>query len=148
MRKIFYLLTASICIQVHAQKNMADHIIEGGRVMVDLLKVLRSPKNQAALPRNIITDSCEVKQTGNICYRNTSGTSVCISLFLRSGNEYSVQGLSLKILKNQKECLYDLPAGIYKYRIATGDCGEKNILKEGEIRILPCDNRVEEIKEN
>jgi hypothetical protein len=153
MRKIFFLLMTGICLHGQAQKNTASNIIEGGRVVVDLLRVIKSPKNSLAhssstlQPAAIPADSCATKALGNICYKNTSGKSLYIALYKRNGNTYAAVPLSLTMLNNSKECLYEIQAGIYKYKIEYENDDEKRVvLREGEMKIAACDEKQEDVK--
>lgn len=153
MRKILFLLLAGICLHTQAQRNTANNIIEGGRIVVDILRLIKSPKNSMAFtsgaiqPSLISTDSCATKSLGNICYKNSSGKNLYITLYKRNGNAYSALPLTLAMLNNSKECLYEIQSGIYKYKIEYENEDEKRvILREGEMKIAACDDRQEELK--
>lgn len=152
MRKIFFLLTLCIGIQAQAQNYTVSNIIEGGKVFVDILKVFKTPKRaltSSTLVMQSATDSCSLKSIADLCYKNTSGKKMFISLFKRNGSVYTVVPLTLALINNSKECLYDIASGIYKYKIEIedeDDDAKRVIYKEGEIKIMACDKRVEEIK--
>ena len=149
MRKIFFLLLACICMKAQTQTNLANNIIEGGKVMVDIIKVFKSPRKEVSSSANVpipATDSCAIKAFADVCYRNSSGKSLYISLYKRNGNSYTPVPLNLTILNNTKECLYEIQAGIYKYKIEYDDDNKKIIYKEGEIKIQACDKKQEEIR--
>lgn len=149
MRKIFFLLAVCICIQAQAQNKTMSTIVEGGRVFVDILKTLKTPKRSFVPVSTVqpsVTDSCQLKSIADLCYFNKSGETVYISLYKRNGNTYAAIPLTLTIIKNSKECVYEVQAGIYKYKIETIDEDEKRIVyKEGEMRLLACDVLEEEI---
>ena len=150
MRKIFFLLTVCIGIQAQAQNKTMSTIVESGKVLVDILKVFKTPKRSmipAATLQPVSTDSCQLKSIADLCYFNKSGETLYISLYKRNGSTYVAVPLTLAVINNSKECVYEIPAGIYKYKIETADEDEKRIVyKEGELRILPCSTSEEEIR--
>jgi hypothetical protein len=149
MRKLFFLLLASVCIQAQAQNNLTNNIIEGGKVVVDILRVFKTPRkaiSPSAIVAQTITDSCSAKAIADVCYKNTSGKSLYINLYKRNGNAYTTVPLTLTIQNNTKECLYEIQAGIYKYKIEYEEEGKKAAYKEGEIKIGACDKKQEDIK--
>ena len=112
--------------------------------MVELVRVFKTSKN--VLPQqNLIEnkDSCAIKNLGDICYVNMSGNNITVGLSKRNGQVYA-PALTLKIANNSKECLYELQAGVYKYRIEFGE--QKIVLNEGEVKLNACDKLVKEIK--
>lgn len=151
MTKLYPLLFLLLCMETTAQKNLSSDIIEGGRVFVDFLRVLKSPKSSFAPANNqvlpIAADSCAIKSLADICYKNNTGKSIYISLYKRNGNMYTTIPLNLTLLNNSKECLFEIQAGIYKYKIEYENEDEKRIVfKEGEIKITSCNNRLEEVR--
>ena len=145
-----FILTAVVLIKFNAtaQNNTAANIIEGGKTLVELVRVFKTPKNSitsepVAAKR---TDSCSVKNTTDICIKNSTGKPLLISLLRRNGNLYEPGILSLKISPKNQECLYELKSGIYKIKIETEENCLKIIFKEGEIKLNLCENVFKEIK--
>jgi hypothetical protein len=145
-----FILTAVVLININAsaQNNTAANIIEGGKTLVELVRVFKTPKNSLALEPVIPkrTDSCAMKNTTDICVKNSTGKPLLVSLFRRNGNLYEAAVLSLKILPKNQECLYELKSGIYKIKLETEEKGIKTSFKEGEIKLNPCENVFREIK--
>ena len=78
-------------------------IVEGGRVFVDILKILKTPKRSFVPVSTVqpsVTDSCQLKSIADLCYFNKSGETVYISLYKRNGNTYAAIPLTLTIIKN------------------------------------------------
>jgi hypothetical protein len=150
MRNLIFVLLAVLCLKSQAQNKLTNNIIEGSRVFVDLLRVIKSPKNTvmpASPAVHTLLDSCATKSLGDVCYKNASGKTIFVSLYKRSGNSYAAVPLSLAILNNTKECVYEIQSGIYKYKIEYENDDEKRtVYKEGEIKIEACDKKQEEIK--
>lgn len=145
------LLTIALCLPAMAiaQNTITSDLVEGGKTLVELLKVIRMPRNiptDVTTPATIITDSCRTKKLADICFKNRSNQVIRVSLFLRNGNDYAAKPLSLTISSLTQESLYELRCGIYKYNITTGDDEEAVILHEGELRLEPCDKLIREIK--
>ncbi|GAB2829240.1 hypothetical protein [Ferruginibacter profundus] len=144
MRRLITTAFLMVGINATAQSNTASNLIEGGKTLVELVRVFKTPKNAA--PRQSLIeskDSCVQKNLADICYKNISGNSITISFFKRTGQVYA-PALTLKIASNGQECLYELQAGIYKYKVESGD--QKLLQSEGEIKLNACDKIVKEIK--
>jgi len=144
MRKLIIVVFAAIAFNAAAQNNTASNLIEGGKTLVELVRVFKSPKT--AVPHQSFIenkDSCLQKSLADICYKNNSGNNITISFFKRTGLVYAT-ALTLKIANNGQECLYELQSGVYKYRIESGD--QKLLLSEGELKLNACDKIVKEIK--
>lgn len=144
MRSLILAAAIIIACTSTAQNNTASNIIEGGKTLVELVRVFKSSKN--VLPQQNLTenkDSCSIKNLGDICYKNVSGNNITISLFKRTGQVYAT-ALTLKIANNGQECLYELQAGVYKYKIESGE--QKLVLNEGELKLNACDKLMKEIK--
>jgi hypothetical protein len=143
-------LTTLLLILTHsaiAQNSTAATIIEGSKTLVDLIRVIKTPKNSmvSAPINNAIVDSCSIKNYADLCYKNISGNTITISLSKRNGNTYS-GNLSLRIPHNSQECLFELVAGIYKYKIEVEEETLKIVINEGELKLNACDKIVREIK--
>ncbi|MEI7471273.1 MAG: hypothetical protein WCJ85_03375 [Chitinophagaceae bacterium] len=147
MRIYYSLLLLIACSAAIAQNNLAANIIEGSKTLVDLIRVIKMPKNSLiAMPASTpILDSCSIKNIADICYKNISGNAINISLSRRTGNTYT-ESLSLKIPNNSQECLYELVAGIYKYKIEIEGEAQKVLINEGELKLNACEKVIREIK--
>ena len=149
MRKII-LSTAVLIFNlvVNAQSNTASNIIEGGKTLVELVRVLKAPAYQAA-QQNITekVDSCRLKNLSDLSFKNSTDTALYITLTKRNGSAYETNTLTMKILPKAREYLYELRAGIYKYTIEMDGEEEKRVLyREGEMKLSACENSFQEIK--
>lgn len=116
---------------------------------MDLIKVIKAPKaNTIAGYSGTIsrTDSCVTKGLVDIAYKNNSGKSMFVSLYLRNGNALAAIPLTLKVLNGGKENLFEIQAGIYKYKIEYEEEEKRVVYKEGEIKLQACDKKELEIK--
>lgn len=145
-----FILTAVVLINMNtsAQNNTAANIIEGGKTIVELVRVFKTPKtlltSEPVTPKR--TDSCVLKNTTDICIKNSTGNPLRVSFYRRNGNTYEAGILFLKISPKNQECLYELKSGVYKIKLETEENAVKTSLKEGEIKLNPCENVFKEIK--
>lgn len=153
MRKFIFLLLISSSFSAKAQSNLTTTIIEGSKTLVDLVRVFKTPKaNMVQTPTTAnvsatAVDSCYTKGLADIAYKNTSGKTMQVSLYKRTGTMYAAVPLTLRIGNNSQESLYEITSGIYKYKIEYEDEDDKKIIyREGEMKITACDKLVKEIK--
>jgi hypothetical protein len=150
MRTLILSAIALLHVTAIAQSNTASNIIEGGKTLVELVRIFKSPKNliYGAPQQNIVEkkDSCTVKNITDICIKNSTANPLLVSLYRRNGNVYETSVLTMKILSKGQECLYEIKAGIYKIKFAAEVDDEEIIIREGEIKIVACTNFFQEIK--
>lgn len=147
MRKA--LLFAVICIpaNLQAQNAITSDLVEGGKTLVELIKVIRTPRTPTTTTVSYINaDSCGIKKLADISFKNKTDKTVVVSLFLRIGNAYDARPLILTLAALSQESLYELKAGVYKYKIERDEGGQKIVMHEGELKLQPCDQAVKEIK--
>ena len=98
MRAFILFALVLINIKASAQNNTSANIIEGGKTLVELVRVFKTPKNflnsEPFTPKK--TDSCAMKNTTDICVKNSTGKPLLVSFFRRNRNVYEATVLSLK----------------------------------------------------
>ncbi|MEP7236309.1 MAG: hypothetical protein ABI685_00525 [Ferruginibacter sp.] len=147
MRTLILTTVVIAAFNAGAQNNTTSNIIEGGKTLVELVRVFKMPKNTIALQPVIEKkDSCAVKNTTDMCIKNSSANALLVSFYKRNGNVYEAGVLSLKIMPKNQECLYELKAGVYKIRYEIEEDEVKKIISEGEIKLNTCTNMFKEIK--
>jgi hypothetical protein len=150
MRKCLLLAVCMYTTALWAQNNTASNLIEGGKTLVELVRIFKTPKNNVTANTQtapLKTDSCTIKNTSDLCFKNTTAKSLYVSLFKRNGNNYEANVLTIKILPKTQECWYELKAGIYKFKIEVdGEDDKKVVYREGEMKLLACENVSKEIK--
>jgi hypothetical protein len=149
MRAIILTAAVLICIKTVAQYNTTANIIEGGKTLVELVRVFKTPKFafvQQPVPLVEKKDSCAVKNTSDISIKNSTDKPLLVSVLRRNGNVYEPGVLSMKILPKNQETIYELKTGIYKIRYEKEDDDEKQLINEGEIKLMACVNIFKEIK--
>ncbi len=144
------LLLAAVILmgyKMPAQNNTTYSIIEGGKTLVELVRVFKTPRQlqqKAEAPPKV--DSCLVKNMADLCIRNSTTNSITVVLLRRNGNGYETGSLSMNISPKSQESLYELRAGIYKMKLEREEDGKKTVLQEGEIKLTACNNFYKEIR--
>ena len=151
MRKLLFIAAVSIPAVLQAQNTLTSDLVEGGKALVELIKVIKMPRiitTAEPVPVANYTDSCGIKKLADISFKNKTNATVQVLLFLRIENTYSLKPLSLTLAALSQESLYALKTGIYKYKVETGLEDDESItLNEGELKLEPCDKLIREIKE-
>lgn len=147
MRTLILAAVVIATFNAGAQSNTTSNIIEGGKTLVELVRVFKTPKNITPLqPVVEKKDSCALKNTTDMCIKNSSANALLVSLYKRNGNVYEAGVLSLKIMPKNQECLYELKAGVYKIKYEIEEGAVKKLIREGEIKLSSCENMFNEIK--
>jgi hypothetical protein len=147
MRRLILAAVVMATFTAAAQSNTASNIIEGGKTLVELVRVFKTPKYIMPLQPVIEKkDSCALKNTTDMCIKNYTADPLLVSLYKRNGNVYEAGVLSLKILPKNQECLYELKAGVYKIKYEIEEGSVKKLIREGEIKLNACENMFKEIK--
>jgi len=130
-----------------AQNKITSNIIEGGKTLVELVRVFKTPKTAMGQQSTAgQKDSCAVKSVSDMCFKNLAAYPVNVSLYRRNGNVYETTALSVKVLPGNQEFLFEVRSGIYKMKIEMDEEGVKKLLREGEMKINACANVFKEIK--
>jgi hypothetical protein len=139
---------ALINANTSAQNNTATNIIEGGKTLVELVRIFKTPRYLMPLPQPVVErkDSCSIKNVSDFTIKNSTAKPLLVSFYRRNGNIYEPGILSLKILPKNQETLYELKAGIYKIKFETEEDDEAKVFREGEIKLNACENMFKEIK--
>jgi|APGre2960657404_1045060.scaffolds.fasta_scaffold42403_2 hypothetical protein len=150
---IMRILILATAVLIHsnlaAQNTTTANIIEGGKTLVELVRIFKTPKFafvQIPVAPAEKRDSCAVKNTSDISIKNSTDKPLLVSVLRRNGNIYEPGVLSMKILPKNQETIYELKTGIYKIRYEKEDDDEKLLINEGEIKLLACANIFREIK--
>ena len=147
MRRLILAVIVITTFNATAQSNLASNIIEGGKTLVELVRVFKTPKfmmsQQSVVEKK---DSCAIKNISDFSIKNSTGKPLLVSLYRRNGNAYESNILSLKILPKNQETIYELKAGIYKIKYETEEDDEIKTFREGEMKLIGCENIFKEIK--
>lgn len=129
-----------------AQNTIANDVVEGGKAIIELIRVLKTPRTAFTATAPARTDSCAYYRQADISYKNKTDKTIYISLFYRTGSSYDAKPMSLSVAPGSQETLYEVRSGIYKYRIEKDENGQRVLLHEGELKLNPCQKTVREIK--
>lgn len=146
MKKFLLFAVMYIPVTLEAQGTLTSDLIEGGRTLIDLIKVIRVPKPAIAATSYNSIDSCSIKKRADISFKNRTDKMMAVTIYLRNGNTYEIESLSMKVAPLSQESLYEVRAGIYKYKIESDSAGQRTLLHEGDLKLRPCDKLVKQIK--
>lgn len=144
--KTLLLVLVCFCVEANAQNNLASDLVEGGKTIVELIRVIKTPRLNASPPQAPVTDSCAFYRLADISYKNKTDKPVFVSLYFRVGTNYEAKPLTLSVAPHFQEGLYQVRSGIYKYKIETDNNGQRVLLHEGELKLDPCSKEAREIK--
>ncbi|WP_395061112.1 hypothetical protein [Flavobacterium sp.] len=100
-----------------------DKILKGGEIIVNGLSFLKGNKSN-------LTNTSNSKLIESVCIKNKLADKITFSL-IGKGADGSIIKKELVIQKDEKECLLELPKGIYIYEIILAN---KEIYKKGEYK--------------
>ncbi len=108
-------------------KKPVDQIIEGGKVVVELIKAIRGKKD---LEKGL---DCQCK-CSDFCITNEGPFSISASLQHRSTKEKR----ELVILPHMRECCLQVEVGVWTYDLQM--TGSSQSIRKGDILIEGCQN--------
>lgn len=111
----------------------ADPVIEGGKLIVELIKVLSTKKDQSKDP------GCK-ESYADLCIENESISSLTVLLEHRMSQERR----EVIVLPNGKECCLQAKVGVWSYDLRV--TGSLQAIRKGDILIEGCNNMVMSIK--
>lgn len=106
-----------------AQKDI-DNILKGGEILVNGLSFLKSNNSE--------TKQSNSKVIENVCIKNKLTDKITFIL-VGKDEEDNVVKKEMVIQKDGKECVFELPKGIYTYEVILSD---KEIFKKGEYKFI------------
>ena len=99
-----------------------EKILKGGEILVNGLTILKNNKSD--------TKNTNSKVVESICVKNKLTEKITFS-FVGKDEEDNVVKKELVIQKDGKECVFELPKGIYTYEIVLPN---KEVFKKGEYK--------------
>jgi len=124
--------------------NTTDRIIEGGNLIVEILKVININENDKAKSSRSTDADCATKNFTNVCFVNKSQHIIIVKMKMKNVEEVH----ELIIINNEKECCYRIKPGVYEYSIQQKDEGISGtqLIRKGEILLEVCKNLEIKIK--
>ncbi len=110
-------------LALHAQSDF-DKTIKAGEIIVNGLSILKSTKSE--------TKASNSKIIENVCIKNKLAEKITFSITGRDEQDNVVKK-EMIIQKDGKECVFELPKGIYTYEIILPN---KEIYKKGEYKFI------------
>jgi hypothetical protein len=117
----FLLIFILVSFKLNAQSDV-DKILKGGEIIVNGLSFLKKDKSEAKETNSKVVES--------VCIKNKLTDKIT---FIISGKDAEDNAIKkeLVIQKEGKECVFELPKGIYTYEIVLAN---KEVYKKGEYK--------------
>lgn len=118
----------------------SSNIVDGGKVLIELVKVFK--KSQAQKDLHISENNLS-----DICFTNSTPDNLYIELSKKI-NDTTYRNLpsAISLTNNAHECLLELPPNVYHYKVYKKINGIQSLSLEGDIRLLPNEKMEREIK--
>jgi hypothetical protein len=128
------LLILSVASAVQAQtKTPADHAVEGGKILVELIRAFSAEKDRVA------GAGCRGRHA-DFCVINLRDTSLTVIIASRASEEKR----ELIITRDNRECCLQLPVGVWTYELRLS--GTPESMRKGDLLIEGCNNLTMTIK--
>ena len=113
-----------------------DRIIEGGNLIIEILKVISNNESDKARITESREPDCATGNFTNVCFVNRTSQIIIV----RMKQDKDEKEHELFIDNNGKECCYRIKPGVYQYSIgqrAAGMSGER-LIRKGELLLEVC----------
>ncbi len=133
-RQLGLILSITCCLGAQAQTKTTDQVVvEGGKVLVELIKVLSGDKNKDE------ETGCKGRHA-DLCITNDRDTSLTVTINHRTSDEQH----ELVIVYGGSECSLQLPVGVWTYDLKL--TGTLTSIRKGDLLIEGCNNVTMTIK--
>ena len=106
-------------------KSAVDQAVEGGKLLVDLIKVFSTGKPDT------VSHTCD-RTYADFCVLNKRDSSLTVAITHRASNEIR----ELVIMPGGRECSLQLPEGVWTYELKIR--GSVASLRKGDLLIAGC----------
>ena len=121
MRIILILIFTNSFLFSYCQSDV-DKILKGGEIIVNGLSFLKKDKSEAKETNSKIIES--------VCIKNKLTDKITFIISGKDAEDNTIKK-EMVIQKDGKECVFELPKGIYTYEIVLSN---KEIYKKGEYK--------------
>ena len=120
MKKIKIILFALFITTISFAQSDFDKLLKGGEIIVNGLSFIKGSKPKS-----------DSKNIESICIKNKLSDKIMFSLIGKDDEGNQVKK-DMVVQKDSRECVFDLPKGIYTYEILLSN---KDIFKKGEYKL-------------
>ena len=137
---LMFFVQIGLNISVAQVPPTANNIVEGGKVLVELVKVFK--KNSLAQGTRS-TDNA----SSDLCFKNNTIDNLYIE-FSKRVNDSTMKTLpfSISVTVNAHECLLELSPSLYHYKVFKKNYTGQVLSLEGDIRLVPNEKMEREIR--
>ena len=129
---LFLILISMMSSNAQSDK-VTDQVIEGGKVVVELIKALGGKRDSDKYP------GCKGNHA-DLCVENASSVSIIVTLI----NRVSKEKREMVILPGTNECCLQLMVGVWTYDLCIR--GAATSIRKGDIMVEGCQNMIMNIK--
>ena len=127
------LLLAMNCPSYGQDNSVIDQAVEGGKVLVELIKVIGRDKDKST------NSGCKGRHA-DLCITNARDSSLTVAMTHRTSNETR----ELVIIPEGQECSLHMQIGVWTYELKL--LGSLAILRKGDLLIEACDDMAMSVK--
>ena len=120
--KVNLLIFAIFFFNISFSQSDVDKILKGGEIIVNGLSFLKKDKSEAKETNSKIIES--------VCIKNKLTDKITFIISGKDEEDNSIKK-EMVIQKDGKECVFELPKGIYTYEVVLAN---KEVYKKGEYK--------------
>ena len=121
MKSKIFLIAIIFSNLLYSQSDV-DKILKGGEIIVNGLSFLKKDKSDAKETNSKVIES--------VCIKNKLTDKITFSIVGKDAEDNTIKK-EMIIQKDGKECVFELPKGIYTYEIVLAN---KEVYKKGEYK--------------